>query len=430
MILALLALALAADPGDPSATTAQHTTQADAPSTSAGVLEQLESDLARWVPEVVVRSRALERDRASTQVIEAHELALKVLFVRLELATVRLDLFDATSLARRELASQRARVEAIAQDAIEARIAWELDRMNALLVRGEHTAAAAYARLAASWLETWRDRLPEPARLDQASLVLARVAAKGPVDQAIVAAVTCARRCIDPAVRQAASDVASELRDAARASAPLDPIADLSRGDEPAALRPTSRASEPRPPEPDAATVPEDPAEPGLRAGLSWILPLPSGTYLGASVQRGLSGALDLAVSPAPLACVQLRVGVDRWRSAGLDEPLDLRRVRGELGWCPTLIARRIGLATVSLRAAVGVGLARSIARTEDRERLYGLGVHGRLEVPVQIGAVQFVPEVGMSPYGRAASFRPGASRAPVGFIDRLSLGLGIQLAY
>lgn len=428
-MLALLALALAADPGAPSASTVDEAAESDAPTTSAGVLEQLDEDLARWVPEVVVRSRALESDSVTPQVVEAHELALKVLLVRLDLATVRLDLLDATSVARRELASQRSRVETIAQDAVEARIAWELDRMNALLVRGERDASAAYARLAASWLETWRDRVPEPGRLDQASLVLARVAARGPADPAIVVAVTCARRCVDPAVREAASDLASELRVAARASVPLDPLADLGPGDQSGAPRGSGVAPS-RPPAEAEATVPEDPDEPRFRAGLSWILPLPSGTYLGSTVQRGLSGALDLAVSPAPLACVQLRVGVDRWRSAGLDEPLDLRRVRGELGWCPTLIARRIGSATVSLRAAVGVGIARSIARTEDRERLYGLGVHGRLEVPVQIGAVQLVPEVGMSPYGRAASFRPGASRAPYGFIDRLSLGLGVQLAY
>lgn len=431
MILLLSALALAADPAPgapvPAAPTvdAGNSDEDEVGADPEAVLATLAEDLDRWGSALLTLTRMLERGDASSQVVEHHELAIRLVLVRYDLAELRLAHSEppADDDQRGRLGQAREAVGELVQAAVEARLAHELGRINAALVRGRTAAAAPIAVAAARLAEAFRDRLYAPERIDAASVALARVAALGDPGPALEVAVTCARRCVGSETRVEAEGLAAALRRAAASG--IDPIGALDEG------RPALERRTPTPRERPAPTRDGEPEHAVVRIGPSLALPLRAGTFEAADVRRGLSGAIDVAVAPTPTGCVAGRVGFDRYSATPTSAPLDLTRARGELGWCPRLGAIRTGRATIAARAVVGVGVARSVARRDSEvETLWGLGPHGRVEVGIHLGALHVVPEVGLSPYGRAASLAPGASRGPYRFLDRATVAIGVQAGF
>lgn len=429
MILLWLGLALASPELPPVAPQPAQELSAD----PQDILSVLESDIEQWGEALRSRNLALVKGRATVELIEAHELSLKVLRVRMELAEARLREaprpLDFDELRRLDLA--REAVEAHLQGGVEARVVADLQSITARIERGHTADAGSQAVEAAAFIEEWRDRIRAPERLDAPTLGVVRALGATRPAEAARLAVTCSRRCVGPEARAEAERLAGELRQRAHAEVPIDPLADLDEG---GTIEPV--APEPPPPRPTQGGIPEVDR---FRVGISAVAPLQAGFHEGSQVRRGFSGALDLAYSATPAACVTARFGGDRWRTEErwtedgdvIGHDLRVMRGRGELGWCPRLSVTTLGDAVIAVRAVFGVGLATSSARLDgEREALWGLGVHGRIEVPIQLGPVSLVPEVGMSPYGRAVSLVPGSARAPYRFYDRVSLALGLQLGW
>ncbi|TVQ92986.1 MAG: hypothetical protein EA397_05715 [Deltaproteobacteria bacterium] len=440
MIPLLLALAFAA-PQLPEDVQAQADQAYDL--TDPGqILDVLEADLERWGRAIDSRNVALMRGRTPPSVVEAHELSLKVLRVRMELAERRLEVaarelsFDEGS----RLDTARTSVERHLQQGVEARVVSDLHAITARIDRGQPVPAATAAAQSAVFVEDWRDRIEKPERLDRPTLaLLGALQAHRPAEAARLA-MSCSRRCVDPDVRAQADEIATRLQRRVRVEAPTDPLVDFEEQVPTPPKRTPYVLPDPDPSE--RGRERPDPSEESLaraRAGLSLVLPFNAGRFEGAVVRRGLSGALDTGYAWSPGACVSVRVGADQWSAQGPRAPGELhhdpalRMVRGraEVGWCPKVFGFQLGNLVYSFRPVIGFGAAFSRARTPGGvEALSGMGVHGRVEMPVSVGQVQFVPEIGLSPYGRSTTFFPGGQRAPYAFIDGLRIAFGVLVSW
>jgi hypothetical protein len=420
VIVLLLVAALAAEPTPPvDGPPAPAEDEPGAPPDA--VLATLADDLETWGGALAVRTRRLSAGAPSAALRDEHELALRLVLVRLDLAEVRLATSDppAGDGHRVRLAQARAAVALLVQAAVEARMAADLQAVDAALVRGQDPEATALARAALAFADTFRDRMERPGRVEPAIVLLARVI--GRVDRAggRAAAAACARRCVDPDARAAAAALI-EGWDADPTA--LDPLAGTAPGPQAPTPAPTPPGPTPRPPPPPVARV---------RVGASVVAPLPAGTFEGAQVRRGFSGTFDAAYAGSSAGCVAARLGSDAFLAVTTGGEVRVARLRGELGWCPRLAAVTVGQVGLSLRAVLGVGVARTVLRRDDVPTvLAGLGPAGRIEVPVTLGPIEVIPEVGLSPYGRAASLVPGAARTPLRMLDRAWLGIGVQAAF
>jgi hypothetical protein len=269
---------------------------------------------------------------------------------------------------------------------------------------------------------------PSDAELDGARVVLLNVAlAVGQPRLARTWAATCLRVCSTAQARQAAgrAQAAAARRQPGQRSESADPLLDLGNGPD-AAL--TGDGPVPGPP---TTETPDLPAYLRFRGGLGLALPLGEGVYEGAEVDRGLSGAIDLAWAPLPGACVTARLARDVWRAPSHPEAPEIARQRVELGFCPRLVAWPLGEdGSVGVRAVLGLGAGwgRDDQATVGEGALVGWGPHVRLEVPVVLGPVELSLGLGAAPYGRARSWSLSPDRAPYRFMERTTATLGVQV--